>query len=50
MSEDRGETQDTTDAEDARENYVAPKLTDLGSFKELTQLGTGTVIDFEGMS
>jgi hypothetical protein len=50
MSEDRGDTQDPAEAEDAREDYVAPKLTDLGSFKELTQLGTGTVIDAEGMS
>jgi hypothetical protein len=33
------------------EHWVAPALTDLGSFEELTQLGvTGTSPDAEGLS
>jgi hypothetical protein len=51
MSEDHGHPQDPTDAQDPREDYVAPPaLTDLGSFQELTQLGSGTHVDAEGMS
>ena len=38
------------DAPEPREEYVAPSLTDLGSFEELTQLTTGPQADFEGMS
>ena len=50
MREDRGDTQDAAEDQDAREDYVVPTLTDLGSFEELTQLSTGPNPDSEGTS
>jgi hypothetical protein len=50
MSEDRGETEDQGDARDPREDYIAPALTDLGSFEELTKLTPGVAPDSEGAS
>lgn len=50
MSEDQRDTQDPADAQDSREDYHAPALTDLGSFQELTQLGSSGAIDAEGSS
>ena len=32
------------------EEYVAPALTDLGSFEEITKLSTGNALDSEGFS
>jgi hypothetical protein len=46
----REEQRDAADAEDSGEDYVAPSLTDLGSFDELTQDGVGTGGDVEGGS
>jgi hypothetical protein len=48
MREDHVDTQQ--DAQDAREDYVAPTLTDLGSFQELTQINGSSVVDAEGQS
>jgi hypothetical protein len=48
MHEDHADT-DRTDAEDVPD-YVAPALTDLGSFAELTQFTTGPNPDSEGTS
>ena len=50
MSEEQLETQDATEAQDASEDYVAPKLTELGSFEELTGLSSGPNLDAEGLS
>jgi hypothetical protein len=50
MSEDRGDAQEQGDVQDAREDYVAPALTDLGSFEELTQFNPGSTGDTEGTS
>jgi hypothetical protein len=50
MSEDRVDTEDPAGAEDAHEDYVAPTLTDLGSFEELTQFNVGNLPDGEGSS
>jgi hypothetical protein len=50
MSGDRDDQQDSAEAKDSREDYVAPTLTDLGSFQELTQLGVAGVVDVEGSS
>ena len=49
MREDHG-TPDPVEAQDSREDYVTPALTELGSFEELTQLGAGTNPDSEGNS
>ena len=38
------------DAQDPREQYVAPALTDLGSFQELTGLNSGEGTDLEAFS
>jgi hypothetical protein len=50
MSEEKLEKQDATEAQEASEDYVAPKLTELGSFEELTGLGAGANPDAEGTS
>jgi hypothetical protein len=50
MSEDHGDTQNLADAQGSPEDYVAPALTDLGLFQELTQLSTGGLADGEGQS
>ena len=50
MTEDHRDVQDATDGQDPREDYEAPALTDLGSFRELTQLSTGPNPDLEGTS
>jgi hypothetical protein len=50
MSEDQPSAQVQADVVEPSEDYVAPALTDLGSFKDLTQLGSGQVVDAEGMS
>jgi hypothetical protein len=47
MSEDRGDTQDPAEDEDARQDYVAPKVTDLGSFEKLTKNGFAAGADTE---
>ena len=45
------EDQHQTDApQDARDEWVAPALTDLGSFEELTKNGIAGAVDAEGMS
>jgi hypothetical protein len=49
MHEDHVDT-DRTEAEDVRDDYVAPALTDLGSFEELTQFNPGLGGDGEGSS
>jgi hypothetical protein len=50
MHKDHDAAQDRTEAQDSREDYVAPALSDLGSFAELTQFGTGGNADLEGAS
>ena len=50
MNEEHGDTQDRADAQGAPEDYVAPTLTDLGSFEELTRNGPLGVVDAEGQS
>ena len=50
MREEIGEPQDPVGTEDTREDYVAPTLTYLGSFEDLTQLSTGPNPDAEGTS
>jgi hypothetical protein len=50
MSDDRHDAQEAAEAQDRREEYVAPALTDLGSFQELTQFGGAQTIDAEGQS
>jgi hypothetical protein len=50
MSEDHGHRQNLADAQGSPEDYVAPTLTDLGSFQELTKLGGMDFIDAEGQS
>jgi hypothetical protein len=50
MHEDHRDTQDATEIKDSHDEYVAPKLNDLGSFEELTQLSTGPNPDSEGTS
>jgi hypothetical protein len=50
MRDDHGETQDPVEAQDTREDYAVPSLTDLGSFEELTRLSTGPNPDTEGTS
>jgi hypothetical protein len=50
MREDHGETQDSAEVQDPQEDYLAPALTDLGSFQELTQIGGSSVVDAEGQS
>jgi hypothetical protein len=50
MSEDRGAMEEHVEAEAARDAYLTPALTDLGSFQELTQLGGSQTIDAEGQS
>jgi hypothetical protein len=50
MREEKLDRQDATDAQNAPDDYVAPKLTDIGSFEELTQFGGGGAVDAEGMS
>ncbi len=50
MSEDRSDPQDPAEHESAVTEYVAPALTDLGSFAELTEFGGQTNNDFEGTS
>jgi hypothetical protein len=43
--------QDKDEAQEPQEGYTAPKLTDLGSFEDLTQAGTGNTPDAnEGLS
>lgn len=49
MHEDHVDT-DRTEAEDVRDDYAAPALTDLGSFEELTRLNPGMAGDLEGTS
>jgi hypothetical protein len=49
MNEDQTDVQD--EAEGAGEDYVAPALTDLGSFEDLTKLSpSGSALDSEGFS
>jgi hypothetical protein len=50
MSEDRSQTQNPAEAHDSPEDYVAPALTDLGSFQDLTQFNPGGATDTEGSS
>jgi hypothetical protein len=50
MNEDHGDAQDRADGQDVPEEYVAPKLTDLGSFEELTRFNPGLSGDTEGTS
>jgi hypothetical protein len=50
MREEHGETEDSAEVQAPQEDYVAPALTDLGSFHELTQLGSTGVVDVEGQS
>jgi hypothetical protein len=50
MSEDHADAQDPAPAQDAREDYMAPALTDLGSFQDLTQLQASGTPDAEGAS
>lgn len=51
MHDDHGDTQDPKEADEQREAYVPPKLTDLGSFEDLTQFNpTGPSLDAEGFS
>ncbi|MEA2423216.1 MAG: hypothetical protein QOF55_2315 [Thermoleophilaceae bacterium] len=51
MSEEHVEMQDPpAEATDASGDYVAPTLTDLGSFQELTQTGLSGNVDVEGLS
>lgn len=50
MREDHDETQVPDDIQDSREDYVAPTLTDLGSFQELTQINPGVGAEIEGTS
>ena len=50
MSEEQRDGQDPAEAQDPREDYEAPALTDLGSFQELTQFGAATNVDAEGAS
>ena len=50
MPEDRADTQDAAETQDPREDYVAPTLTDLGSFEELTKFNPTGATDSEGSS
>ena len=50
MSEDRLDTQAPADVQESSKDYVAPTLTDLGSFEELTGFGPSTNVDAEGGS
>ena len=50
MPEDHRETLGSAEVQEPREDYVAPTLTDLGSFAELTRLSTGPNPDLEGTS
>jgi hypothetical protein len=50
MSEDRSQTHDPAENQESREDYVAPALKDLGSFKELTEFNPGVAGDTEGTS
>jgi hypothetical protein len=50
MREDQTDTQDAGAVQESPQDYVAPALTDLGSFEDLTQLGSGDVQDSEGAS
>lgn len=48
MHEDNGDRQEQVGAEEPREDYVAPALTDLGTFQELTEFNpSSTVTDAE---
>ena len=49
MTEDHRETPGV-DVHEPREDYVAPTLTDLGSFEELTRFNPGPLGDSEGTS
>jgi hypothetical protein len=50
IMENHVESRDAAPTPDAREDYSAPKLTDLGTFEELTQFTTGPNPDSEGTS
>ena len=50
MHDEQHETDARTEPQDARAEWVAPALTDLGSFAELTKLSTGASPDVEGTS
>jgi hypothetical protein len=50
MREDRDDGQDQGERQDTSEDYVAPTLTDLGSFQELTKFGGSVNPDLEGSS
>jgi hypothetical protein len=51
VSEERVEQQqEPAAADDPREDYAAPTLSELGSFEELTQLGGTGSVDAEGKS
>jgi hypothetical protein len=50
MTEDQAHTAHPEPDEGSREEYVAPALTDLGSFEELTALHAGPRADLEGFS
>jgi hypothetical protein len=47
---DQHETDVSSDSPETRAEWVAPTLTDLGSFTELTQLSTSGAADAEGQS
>lgn len=50
MPDDQHETDAPPDSQDARKAWVAPTLTDVGSFEEVTQTGLSGVADIEGQS
>ena len=50
MSEDRVDPQTPTEAQAPAEDYVAPAVTDLGSYVELTQFNPTGATDLEGSS
>jgi hypothetical protein len=47
---DQADTQDAAAVQDPPQDYVAPALTDLGSFQDLTEQSPGTGNDVEGSS
>jgi hypothetical protein len=50
MREHRDDMQGAAEDQDAREDYLVPTLTDLGSFEELTRNAVGPNPDAEGSS
>lgn len=50
MHDDQHETEAPRDPQGDRAEWIAPALTDLGSFDELTNAGAGSGLDFESTS